>query len=158
MKRILFSGILLFLVFSLFGQNQPDSIVIKKGLAVTFKLNGKNLKPKQLSSIFKSNPEANIEMKIARKNRGASIPFIVLGVPSILITPKLYSATGVFSWPLLGVGIGLSTIGFCFSNGYIKHAIKAGRIYNKGLKYSTGPAPDIRFGFNQNSVGFKISF
>jgi hypothetical protein len=158
MKKFIFSGVLLFLVFSLFAQNPADTIVIKKGLATRYQLNGKNLNPKQLSSIVQSNPAAYNEIKIAKRKLNTSRPFIIVGLPSIIFTEMIYLEKGVFVWPLAVIGVGSFTAGVCFSGGYTKHAGKAVRIYNKGLKYSSVPKPDIKIGLGYNSVGIKIRF
>ena len=69
MKRYIPIGLFLLGPFYLFTQNQSDTIEVRKTFfGTTFRLNGRNLKPRELLDITKVNAEAYKEMKIAHKN------------------------------------------------------------------------------------------
>ncbi len=158
MKKSIFAGLLLIVFFSLYGQNQPDSITIKHRLGPVFQQNGKNLTPNKLLAITKSNQEAYSEMKIANNNYIASSVFQFPG--GFLIGYPIGSALvgGNPNWTLAAIGAGLVVISIPFVSAYNKHAKKAVSIYNKGLKYSSIDRPDFKLGLTYNGIGIRISF
>ncbi len=155
MKKIILIGILFFAVMSLYGQNSTDSIQIT---TMRFLQNGKTLSARKLSAIMKTNPDANIEMEIARRNLNISIPFAIVGIPTMFFTLFYYVYKGEFNWTSAGISVGFLTAYTCIASGYNKHAKKAITIYNNGLKFTKTSNVNYQIMFANNGIGLKIVF
>jgi hypothetical protein len=66
MKRNLLVTFLLLTAFNTYCQNPSDTIEVKKVLGTVFRQSGKNLTPRNLLDITKSNSEAYKEIQIAK--------------------------------------------------------------------------------------------
>ena len=155
MKKIILFGVLFFAVICLYGQNSTDSIQITK---FRFQQNGKTLNARKLSAIMKTNPDANIEMKIARRNHNISIPFFIVGITTLSLTEYFYLHEGEFNWSSAGICVVFLTAGSFISSGYTKHAKKAIKIYNNGLKFTKTSNVNYQIMFANNGIGLKIVF
>jgi hypothetical protein len=158
MKKLIIAGLLLTIVYSLYGQNQPDSITTVNRLGPVFQQNGKNLTPGKLLTITESNPEAYSEMKIATNNYYGSMVFQLPGGFLIGYPIGTALAGGDPNWTLAAIGAGLVVVSIPFTSAYNKHAKNAVSIYNKGLKYSTMIKPDLKFGITYNGIGINLRF
>ncbi len=158
MKKVFFIGIFLMMVFSSFGQNNGDSIEIKKVFGTVFRQNGNNLTPKQLLDITQTNAEAFEEMKIAKSNYDVGFIFGFAGGLFIGWPAGTAIAGGEPNWTLAGIGTGLILISIPSSAAYTKHAKIAVRIYNNGLKTSGVNNLDLKIGLAYNGVGLKMVF
>ena len=158
MKKIIISGILLSMFLSLFGQIQSDSIQVKKRLGPVFQQNGRNLTPRQLLDITQTNQEAYAEMKTANTNYIVSLIFQAPG--GFLIGYPLGTALagGDPNWTLAAVGAGLVAVSIPFISAYNKHAKNAVEIYNRGLRYSSLPIPEMKIGLTNYGIALKLSF
>ena len=158
MKKIILLGILFSFFFTVNGQNRTDSIEVKNMLGPVFRQDGRNLTPRQLLDITKSNPDAYSEMKIAKKNYGAG--YVLGAAGGFMIGWPLGTALGGGdpNWAMAAVGAGLVGISIPFTIAYNKHAKNAVAIYNKGLRYSSLQIPEIRIGLTYNGIGLKIRF
>lgn len=160
MNRItLISFVIFFLnVSSIFGQNQPDSIHIKKKLGTVFIQNNKKLTPKQLLDITKMDPEAYKEMKLAKLNYNIGNIFGCAG--GFLVGWQLGTtiAGGKPNWTLAGIGAGLIVVSIPFSTLYTQHTKHAVGIYNNGLKQMGFRKIDFKIGLICNGIGIKTTF
>ena len=158
MKQIILTSVLLFSFIWVHGQYQSDSIAIKKAFGTRFQQNGRNLTPRQLLDITKSNPDALAEMKLAKRNYDVGYVFGFAG--GFLIGWPIGTAIGGGdpNWTLAAVGAGLAVISIPFTVSYTKHARNAVHIYNKELKYSYFVEPDLKIGLTYNGVGIQIKF
>jgi hypothetical protein len=157
MKKLLLPLLFMLIALSSFGQYQSDSIQVRKALGTIYLQHGKRLRPNQLLDITYSNPDAYNEMKIAKSNYDAGAIFGFAG--GFLIGWSIGGAIGGqdFDWTLAGVGAGLTAISIPFSVAFTRHAKKAVKIYNDGLK-SVGYHPELRIGLNSNGVGLSMVF
>ena len=158
MKKNFTLGILLFMTCYLYAQNISDTIVTKKALGVIFVQNGRNLTPRSLLEITKSNDEAYKEMKIAKNNYDAGQVFGMVGGFMVGWPIGTAVAGGNPNWTLAAAGAGLIIISIPFSSAYSKHAKKAVNIYNNGLKQTGINAVDFIFGWTGNGIGLRADF
>ena len=145
MKRYIPIGLFLLGPLYLFTQNQSDTIEVRKTFfGTTFRLNGRNLKPRELLDITKVNAEAYKEMKIAHKN---FVIANIFGMPGgFLVGWPIGTAIGGGqpNWSLAAMGAGLIVIEIPFATAYVRHAKMAVRIYNaNSIPKNTAPANNI---------------
>lgn len=157
MKKLLIPLLFMLVALNSFGQDQADSIQVKKALGTIYLQHGKRLRPNQLLDITYSNSQAYSEMKIAKNNYDAGAIFGFAG--GFLIGWSIGGAIGGqdFDWTLAGVGAGLTAISIPFSAAFNRHAKKAVKIYNDGLK-PVAYHPQLRIGVNHNGVGLTMVF
>src|SRR5687768_362999 len=72
LKNFVISGLLIFQVFLIQGQQATDTIKLVGDFKTNYVYNGKKLSPKQLLNLMESNPEAHRYMKKAISGRTAS--------------------------------------------------------------------------------------
>ncbi len=158
MKKIILIGVLFFAVICLYGQNSTDPIEITKH---NYLQNGQSLKPRQLSDILKTNPDAYKEFKIAKV--GGTVFDVLSGLYIVSVVgygiSDNFNDYSISTWEFLAISsvayIGLS-IPFIISS--TKHTKKAVTIYNNGLKYSKTTAVDYKIMLTNNGIGLKIVF
>lgn len=155
---VILAGLMFLNTISIIGQNQSDSIYMKKGLGTTFFQNGKKLKPKQLLEVTKYNLAAHSEMKFAKGNYDIANMFSFAG--GILIGWPLGAAIAGAdpNWALAAVGVGLIAISIPFSIGYKKHAKQAVEIYNSGISQTGFRISHFNIGFTYYGIGIKATF
>lgn len=144
-----------------FSQSQTDTIEIYRSLGSPYWHKGKNLTPKQVLNLMKSNPEAYGEMKYAKNNFDFANILGFTGGFFIGYPVGAYFGGGKPNWAFAVFGAGLGLISIPFTLEYNKHAKRAVNIYNTSLKqHSKSPfnISEIKFGFNANSFGMKINF
>ena len=137
------------------AQIPKDTIEIKKS---GFLLNGKQLKPKQLLEITKSNAISFDYMQKAQKNW---VPASILGaIGGGLVGFPLGSviAGGKMNWTLLGVGAGLIVVSLPLSSAYFKYAKKAVLEYNQGLQKTGYNKVFLQSTISANGIGIKATF
>jgi len=123
-----------------------------------FRLNGKNLTPRQLLDLTKNNSAAHKEMQTAKSNYDVGNVFGSVG--GFLIGWPIGTALGGGkpNWTLAGIGAGLVVISVPFSIASSKHAKNAVRTYNSGLRLSGMSTTQCRLGLSNNGINFKIVF
>lgn len=158
MKNLIILCALISFTINLYGQNQSDSIQIRKRLGPVFQQSGRNLTPNQLLNITKPNPEAHEEMKIANKNYIASLFFQIPGGFLIGYPIGTAVAGGKANWTLAAIGAGLVVVAIPLISGFNKHATNGVNIYNKGLKVSPMHSSSMSLGFSTNGIGLRVKF
>ncbi|MFN6379082.1 MAG: hypothetical protein ACK4WD_07390 [Flavobacteriales bacterium] len=152
--------ILLFVISNLSStaQTNSDTISVVKGFSTFYTRNYQLLTTRDLMEITKPNAAAYKEMRIARshKNFASLMQFsggFMVGIP-------LGSALsgGEPNWPIAAIGAGVIIVSIPFSVAYTKHATKAVRIYNEGLKSTGQNSLDFNIGFTQNGLGLQLRF
>jgi hypothetical protein len=140
------------------AQNQSDTIEVKQMMGPVFRLNGKNLTPRQLLDLTKNNSAAHKEMQTAKSNYDVGNVFGSVG--GFLIGWPIGTALGGGkpNWTLAGIGAGLVVISVPFSIASSKHAKNAVRTYNSGLRLSGMSTTQCRLGLSNNGINFKIVF
>lgn len=140
------------------AQNKTDSIEVTKKLGTVFRQHGKSLKPRQLTDLMQSNPEAYHEMKIAKNNYNAGQ--VIGGVGGFLIGWPIGTAIGGGdpNWTLAIVGAGLVGVSIPFSMAYTRHAKSAVRTYNRGLQQTSFNHIDLHLGISLNTIGIRMTF
>jgi hypothetical protein len=142
------------------AQTGSDTIQIRKSGdgSTRFVLNGKRLTPRRLSAATRSNPATHAEMKIARSNHamGSILSFAGGFLTGYQLGTLIRG--GQPNWVVAGVGVGLIGLSLPLSSGYTKHAKKAVRIYNAGLRATHVPRVDVRAGFACNQVRLGVTF
>lgn len=140
---------------------RKDTIEIRKSLGPVFKQNGRPLKPKQILEIMQqqSNTAAYNEMLIAKKN--IAIANVIGGIGGFMFGFPLGTAIGGGKpdWVIFGIGTALIAGSIPFSVAYSKHAIKAVKFYNSGLKPTTmRSSVNINFGLIGKRLEMKLIF
>ncbi len=146
------------ILVSSYGQNASDTIVIKKTLETTFRLNGKSLTPGQLLKITQTNEEAYAEMKMAKSNYNLSSALGFAGGFMVGWPIGTAIAGGDPVWPLAAAGAILIAVSIPFSKQYVRHAKSAVLLYNNGIKSTAMINVDFRIGFTDSGFGLKVTF
>ncbi|HEY3405176.1 MAG TPA: hypothetical protein VGK59_17450 [Ohtaekwangia sp.] len=131
MKKIILSFIFCAVLTSAFSQSTEGNIEMHKSFwGVTFKQDGRQLRPRQVLDIMKDNPEAYAEFKKAKTNYDAGSAFAFVG--GFLIGWPLGTAIGGGDpeWGLAAAGAGVLLFTIPFNSGFKKHARNAITIYN----------------------------
>lgn len=159
-KKLLLSLSGLILCFSIFSQNQTDSIKIFKVFGgYRFESKGNVLTYGNMLDMMKDNPEAYQFMSKAKSTAGFAK---VLGYAGgFLIGWPIGTAFGGGKpdWTLAGVGCGLLIIMIPISSSANNNALIAIKKHNssiKGLSYQN--QYDLKFGFCLNGLSFKLCF
>lgn len=141
-----------------FGQNQTDSITLRKKTGTIYVQNGKILTPKQLLAITKVNPEAYSLMKKAKSNYDAANVFSFAG--GFLIGWQVGAAIGGrdANWGVAGLGAGLVVVAIPFSVAYSKHVKNAVSNYNNGLSQAGLRKINFSTGLCAHGIGLKVTF
>jgi hypothetical protein len=134
MKKLFLFFCALILSISLGAQTPKDTIRVVKAYGQWAFIQGdKNLKPLELLDVTKSNPEANKEMKKSIRNYYVMLGLDITGGFAVGYPLGYWLGSGQMLWPVLGTGAGLLALSIPFNQGYIRHAMKAVEIYNRGL-------------------------
>lgn len=157
MKKIFLLFILITTVFTAFGQ-VSDTIEIRKSFGTRYRLHGKNLLPRQLVEITKSNPEAYQEMKIAKSNYDGGYALGAIG--GFMVGWPLGTAIAGRdpNWVLAGIGVGFIVVSIPLTAAYNKHAKAAVNIYNRDLRKSITSNIDFKIRPTFNGVSIQIKF
>ena len=150
----------IFLCFiQLSAQSQTDSIVVKKILGgIGFFQNGKSLTPRKMLNLMEDQPEAQAEMRIAKKNY---IIDLLTGGPGGFClgwSLGMILASKTPNNAILATGVVLTGISIPFKMAYESHARKASSIYNKGIKKFGVEELNFKIGLCSNGLGLKIDF
>jgi hypothetical protein len=156
MKKLLSIGFFLVSASLLFAQNQSDSIEVKKGLGTSISLHGNKLSLRQLLDTTKINTEAFKEMEIAKKKMDIVTVLEVVGVLGVGYGIAPFGGTPNPTVAL--TGLGLIFVAIPFHVACAKHAKKAVRIYNNGLKQVGMHKIDMKIGFTCSRIGLKMTF
>lgn len=156
---LLFVSLLAFHGTVCLAQAKSDSIQIRKVFGGTrFELNGRQLRPRQLSLITRSNPAAQAEMKRARSNH--ALGSIIGAAGGFLVGYQLGGLIGGDkpNWLAAGAGVGLFGLSLPFGAGYNKRAARAVALYNAGLRSDNIPKANVRAGFASNQIRLGVTF
>ena len=164
MKQFIFFIFLIgFQSINSFGQSTNDSIIISnaKGDIKCYK-NGKSLTDMDYIVIFKNNPDALHEIKLARSNYKSGMVVTYIGgfVFGFCLGSAISGEKIDYTWWLtLGSGAAIAGTGLLIYNGGKKHHRKAVELYNSSLG-TTGynGAPKLEFGMNNYGLGFAYKF
>jgi hypothetical protein len=158
MRMIIFVCISLFSSLQLLAQKQSDTIEVIKGFGPVFRQNGKDLRPRQLLEIAKTNHDASLEMQKAIINHDWGA--IYGGCGGFLVGWPLGTslAGGKANWALAYMGGALIIISIPLSAAYAKHAQSAVKIYNDGLKKTESFNPDLKLGLTNSGLCLNLRF
>lgn len=164
MKQFIFLVFLIgFQCINTFGQTAKDSIIINnsKGDIKGYK-NGVLLNIMDYNVIFKNNPDALHEMKLARSNYKTGLVVTYIGgftfgfcLGSLISGDKIDYTW----WITLGAGAAIAGTGILIYNGGKKHHKRAVDLYNSTLG-TTGydGKQTLEFGMNNYGLGFAYKF
>lgn len=164
MKQIiLLVFLIVFQCINTFGQSSNDSIIIRntKGDIKCYK-NGVLLTNQDYNELFKTNPDALHEMKLARSNYKAGMTVTYIGgftfgfcLGSMISGDKIDYTW----WITLGSGAAIAGTGLLIYNSGKKHHKKAVELYNSTLG-TIGYKSDhtLEFGLGKNGFGFAYKF
>lgn len=158
MKGILIIAIFLFGICQVFGQNLSDTIQIYNFSGTEYYFNGNKLHPRDLQQITLSNEAAWNEIIIARSRNSTAT---ILGISGgfLLGSHLILKITGQGSIFVAGaVGTGLIVASLPFFASYRKHARKAVKIYNDGIKQKNMNKTDLSVGIGTSGIGIQMSF
>jgi len=139
--------------------NTTLPIEIRKGLFTSFYQNGEKLSASLLRDVVVKSPEAILEMQQARKNYLAAVAFNTVG--SFMVSYPIASSVlsgSKLNWKLVGLGVGMLSVGIPLSRASIRHAENAARIHNRRLGKTTGYKASLQFSFASTGAGFKLTF
>ena len=149
--------------FKSFGQAGTDSLIINnsKGEIKCYR-NGVLMTTNDFISLFKNNPTALKEMKIARADYKTGVFFSYLGgfVFGFCLGSAMSGEKVDYTWWwTLGVSAAIGGSGIIIYNSGIKHHRKAIGIYNSSSS-TTGSNnfQILKFGLTSNGIGLKYSF
>ena len=131
MNKIIFIGIFLFTLISVYGQNVKDSIGITNYFWI-FNQNGKYVSYEELFAITKTNPAAYKELKTARNKYFVGLLYSA-AVGSLINTLGNNRERSETKWNLIGGGSTLIVM-IPFTMAFNKRVKNAVKIYNNGLK------------------------
>ena len=94
---------------------------------------------------MKSNTEAYEEMKLAKSKLDPGTIYGTIGGGLIGWQLGTYLGGGKTNWIVAGIGICATAISIPYTRSYNRHAKKAVRIYNEGLRKTANLKPDIHF-------------
>jgi len=157
-RIILVCAFLIIGVLRVLAQNQPDSIEIRISAGINYYQNGNKLSQKQLLTIMKTDNMAYSEMVTAKSNSDASVFLGATG--GFLIGYQLGKqiAGGYPNKLWIGVGGVLMMVSIPFTIESGKHAKKAVRYYNDGLKQYAIHKQYYNFRLSSNGLGVSLRF
>ena len=145
---------------SLFSQTVQDSIEIKKSFFGTmYKYKKDYLTPAKIEKTVKENPEALKEIKYARGNKMFGDIFSIFGGFAVGYPIGTQIGGGKPNWNLAIGGAVLTAISIPFYIAYTKHADKAVRIYNEGIRQTTQVNKlNFELGYTPDGIGVRVKF
>lgn len=159
-KKALLNFLGLVFCFSVFSQNQTDSIYITKAFGdYKFECNGKRLRFNEVRFMMKDNPEALNYLEKAKHGDNSSRVFSYAGGFLIGYPIGTAIAGGKPKWKLAAVGFGLLVFSIPISNLSRAHAIFAIDKYNgkrKSLSYNI--QYDLKLGLSPNGIALVARF
>lgn len=156
--RLLISSVLVLIATIANGQNNADSITVKRNFGTVFQQHGKNLTPGKLLEITQPNQEAFNEMKLAKSNFNAGYAIGFAGGALVGWPVGTAFAGGDPNWTLAAIGAGLIAVSIPFSSAYIRHAKKAVSIFNSQLKQLGLNRIDLKLGCTNHGFGLSLNF
>src|SRR5688500_4418458 len=158
--KSIFLSLLLSIPFIL-AQGQTassDSIKIVKKAGVTFVQNKRVLKPAELLTIMKPNPEAYNLMKKAKGSRDTGSIIGSIGGFMVGWSVGRLIAGGDVNWGLMLAGGGLIGVSIPFGVSYNANAIKAVNIYNNDLIPPPMDGAMLEPGIYPDGLGVRLTF
>jgi len=156
MKKATILSLLLFLSFSVFGQNVSDSISVKSlfGGCKIYQY-GQQITVSNVGTIVKPNELAYSQFQKAQSTNVISM--IIGGVGGALIGYPLGGALAgkQMDWKMFGIGAALAVISIPISNKCVKQLQTSVDTYNDGLKAK--PQPTIELNVKLTGSGLSIA-
>lgn len=158
MKTIFTLACILCIFCSIHGQQMPDTITIVKKQVARFYYQGEKLKPNQMVMLMKPNNEAYKEMLIAKRKHGTAGFFGFVG--GFIIGWQFFSTIQEKSapWEVTAIGAASLIASIPFTSSYSRHAVKAAKLYNGGLKDTSLEYERLEFGITDTGVRLQLIF
>jgi len=161
MKKSIISLIFMIIGLSIYGQNQSDSIYIKRDAMGVFHYfhNSKEIKLKNVAYKLQDNTEAYKKIHSAQINSLFSQLFKTVGLGMIFYQSFKYILNDNPNWDMAGYGVGVFALSVPFSIISHKKARRGIGIYNSQLNNKPEqPTTQLRFGATENGIGIKVIF
>lgn len=158
MKSILALACILCIIGTLHGQQMPDTITIVKKQVARFYYHSQKLKPNQMVTLVKTNKEAYKEMLVAKRKYGTAGFFGFVG--GFIIGWQFFSTIQEKSapWEVTAIGAASLIASIPFTSSYSRHALRAVKLYNGGLKDTSLGYAELEFGVTSTGVRLWFSF
>ncbi len=158
MKSFLTIACILCIIGTLHGQQELDTITIIKKQVARFYYHSQKLKPNQMVTLVKPNKEAFKEMLVAKRKHGTAGFFGFVG--GFIIGWQFFSTIQEKSapWEVTAIGAASLLASIPFTSSYSRHALKAAKLYNGGLKDTSLEYEKLELGITSNGVGLQFRF
>lgn len=158
MKSLLTLAFILCIICTIHGQQTVDSITIIKKQVARFYYHSQKLKPNQMVALVKPNKEAYREMLVAKRKHGTAGFFGFAG--GFIIGWQFFSTIQEKSapWEVTAIGAASLIASIPFTSSYSRHALRAVKLYNGGLRDTSLGYAELELGITSNWVGLQFNF
>lgn len=146
------------IIYSIQGQQSPDTITIEKKQVSRFYYQGKKMKPSNMLVLMKPNKEAYREMVIAKRKHDTAGLFGFVG--GFIIGWQFISTIQEKSspWEVTAIGVASIIASIPFNSSYSRHAVNAAKLYNGGLKDTSLEYEKLELGITGTGIGLQLIF